>query len=108
MDFMDSFKYGSPKIRKKHLFDLSRILAKIGIKTFGNNAIEIGGNMVSSIVTNIWQVEKELDKLLQELYEIEDIADLDFTEYVEAIARLVKSDVFTKAWTLFSGTQAKN
>lgn len=86
-------------IKKKHIYQLSRIIKKAKIQIPATDDPKILGDVITTLVGSVGDVEDDIDKLLADIHEkpISEIRDMEFTGYCDLIEQVVKSESFTRA-----------
>jgi len=89
------------RIKKRHVFELSRIMRKAKIELPATDDPMIIGKALTILVWNIGDVEKELDKLLANIHNVpvNEVEDLDFDEYITKVMEVAKDPGFLKLQT---------
>lgn len=80
-------------MKKSDLFKLSRIMDKIGIRDIkGETDREFGLSMITTVISNIWKAEDEVDTFLASYLEKtkNEIKEMDGNDYLNAVENALK------------------
>lgn len=82
-------------MKKTEIFMISKIISKLGVKDVkGENTTELGSNLITSILSNLWMAEQEADIFLASYLAkpLSEIKTMDGVEYLEAFESALKDE----------------
>lgn len=98
------------RITKGHIFELSRIIKKAGIKVPATDDPQVLGDVLTTLVQNVGTVEKEIDRFIANVCKIDlnIVKDMDAEEYVELVMYVFQSPNLKRVINKFTTMSQKN
>jgi hypothetical protein len=98
------------ELKKGHIFELSRIAKKANIQIPASDDPEILGNFITSLVQNIGDVEREVDRFIAGVckMDLNIVKNMDADEYVGLVMDVFNDPNFKRVIDRFTQGKALN